>query len=99
MNYHAIGITRTTSREELPATPALQDTPTVRKATPIKERPLALLAFGRHRTQNDLDALVDELGTCQLQSALKGAPPTLSQPLSQAAGALELQPLALMHDD
>ncbi|EFJ43587.1 hypothetical protein VOLCADRAFT_106748 [Volvox carteri f. nagariensis] len=75
----------------------LLDAPKTRKATPIKERQLTLCAaFGRQRMHGDLDALADELGTCQLQSVLKPAAP---QPHSQANGALELQPLVLMQDD
>ncbi|GLC70041.1 hypothetical protein PLESTF_000916500 [Pleodorina starrii] len=80
-----------------------RDTPKVRKATPIKDRQLTLrAAFGRHRMQGDLDALADELGTCQLQSALKAAGPAHAQhnqQHTQPPGALELKPLALMQDD
>ncbi|GFR44811.1 hypothetical protein Agub_g6147 [Astrephomene gubernaculifera] len=53
-----------------------RDTPALRKATPVKDKRMAMRArFGRHRLQGDLDALADELGTCQLKSALKPAPP------------------------
>ncbi|GIL80609.1 hypothetical protein Vretifemale_9782 [Volvox reticuliferus] len=98
---------RASRRNNIPMHPALErlrvqemrETPTARKATPIKDRQTALrAAYGRHRIQNELDALTDELGTCQLQTALKPAGPHMHVH-SQAPGVSDLQPLAPMQDD
>ncbi|KAG2486400.1 hypothetical protein HYH03_014977 [Edaphochlamys debaryana] len=49
-----------------------RDTPSGRRATPIKDAGAALrAAHGRHRMQGELDALAEELGTVQL--AARGA--------------------------
>ncbi|KXZ43284.1 hypothetical protein GPECTOR_95g673 [Gonium pectorale] len=74
-----------------------RETPTRRKATPIKERPaLVRSRFGRCRLQGELDALADELLTsCQLASGPgngSGAGSGFKSPPQQLrAAALQLQ--------
>ncbi|PNH01950.1 hypothetical protein TSOC_012109 [Tetrabaena socialis] len=77
-----------------------RDTPKMRQATPIKDKQLSMYAaYGRHSVQGDLDSLADELGTCQLQSALKAAAAQRHQAgaapapmLADGLGACQLQP-------